>query len=110
MKLNGTGVTIAPGHKAADEVILLQYTGSFPRGTTGELKKWKAGTTATLDPGLGGAPFAVHIVSTGSARAGSRPNDPAHVVYVEVRRADAPAAEGSATVEQIEASGVANPT
>ena len=102
MKLNGKQVSLASGHRVDEEVILLQYNGSFPGGTTGELKQWhalrKAGSAAQLETGAGVAPIAVQVIGVGAVRSGHRPNDPAHTVYVEVRRfgitGDTPAAAG----------------
>ncbi|GAC1395214.1 MAG: hypothetical protein NVSMB65_14220 [Chloroflexota bacterium] len=93
MKLNGKQINLASGHRVDEDVILLQYNGSFPGGTTGELKRWhalrKAGSAAQLEPGAGVAPIAVQVIGVGAVRSGHRPNDPAHTVYVEVRRLDA---------------------
>ena len=103
MKLHGKQVSLASGHGVDDEVIILQYRGSFPGGTTGELKQWhalrKAGAATELEPGPGAAPIMVRVLSVGAERSGPRPNDPAHTVYLEVQRVEAsaaaPGAEGA---------------
>jgi hypothetical protein len=93
VKLNGKQVTLAPGHGLEDQTIIVQYAGSFPGSTSGELKKWqalrKSGSAITLEPAPGLPPIRVIVVSAAAVRASNRPTDPAHTVYVEVRRPEA---------------------